>query len=269
MPKQLDNKQIQGLQKILSLLEPDALTRKEFTENFSRVLKFLTELKAKNKGEFASLNKSISDLADKIKEDNSNDIVTLKGEANKTYSGLSAELRKIIDDKIASIRDGIDGADADEDRVSIIASERAIEAVKPLIPTNSGLKKQILSMGRLLRKALKKKLKIKDIKDLRKELDELKKLRSQTIMTGSGSGGIGGHVRYHDLSASLDGGVTRTFSLPAFARVLDVKLSSIAVMRQDVDYTINGSDFQITFTAEISDNRLLSGQSCWIIYAQM
>ena len=183
------------------------------------------------------------------------------GALKKQENGMNFirdEVNKLKDGK-----DGVDGKDADEDKVSIIASERAIEAVKPLIPTTDGIKKEILNMGKLLRKALKRKLKISDIQGLREELDK----RGKTIYTGSGGAEIGGHVRYSDISASLDG-ATRTFSLPAFSRVLQVNLSSFPnILRENTDFTVNGSTFQITFTSEISLNALSSGQTCVILYA--
>jgi len=258
-----DAKSLEKMKQLLTFVDEDVLSRKEFTENFAKVLKFLTGLKEKNQGEFTNLNKNMSDLSKKIKGDNLSDLTITKSEINKLFSGLSDKLGKLVDDKIASVRDGFDGKDADEERVSIIASERALESVTPLIPTTKGIKRDILKMGKLLRKALKKKLKISDIIGLK---EALKKQGVHSL--SGGSGGIGGSIRYYDLSASLDG-TTRTFTLPAFARVVDVKLSSVPVMREDTDYTINGSTFQITFTSEISDNDISSGQSCWILYSQM
>ena len=200
---------------------------------------------------------------EKLKGDNSNELGSMNKNIDNLFSKFSGEINKILDDRIALIKDGEDGADADEHRVSIIASERALEAVKPLIPTTSGIKKELLKMGRILRKALKKKLRISDIKGLKEALDK------KVIYTGtSGGAGMGGSIRFYDLSSQLNG-VLKTFQLPAFARVVDVKLSSIPVMREDTDYEINGSTFQITFKSGVKASTALdSGQSCWILYAQ-
>lgn len=270
MPK-TNEKNLRKLNRLLQAMDEDSLTRAEFTDQFTRVLNFLKSLKEKNQGEFSNLNKSISDLSNKIKEDNSNDIVKLKGEVSKTHSGLSEELRRIIDEKITSIRDGIDGRDADEDRVSIIASERAIEAIKPMIPTLDDIMSDLENMGKQIRKALKKKqLRILDIKNLRKELDELKKMKGEVIMTGGGSGGGGHIVKAYDLSASLNG-VLKTFSLPAFWRVINVHTggSIPPTMRPTVDYTTDASAMTITFTSEINAaTTLASGQTIIVTYSE-
>lgn len=266
MPK-TNEKNLRKLNRLLQAMDEDSLTRAEWKTEVKKMVDFLTSLRDKNQTEFKNLNQSIADLREKLKGENSKDLTLTKDEMNKIFGGLSDKLSGLVDDKIASMRDGIDGEDADEDRVSIIASERAIEAVKPLIPTLDDIRESLSKMGKAIRKAIDKKLLIKDIKGLQKELDELKK--SRTIMTGGGGAGLGGHVRYKDLSASFDG-ATRTFSLPAFGRVLQVNLSSFPnILRETTDYTVNGSDFQITFTSEIPLNSISAGQTCIILYAEM
>lgn len=77
-----------------------------------------------------------------------------------------------------------------------------------------------------------------------------------------------GQVKFYDLSSSLNGSTT-TFSLPAFWRVFDVKLSSIPTLRQTVDYTVDGSAFTITFTSQINAaTDLASGQSLVVLYVE-
>lgn len=120
------------------------------------------------------------------------------------------------------------------------------------------------------------KLEINAIENLRKELDELKKKILHLMSVGGagkqilvgGTGGGGRITKVYDLSASLDG-ATKTFSLPSFWRVIDVKLSSLPVLRPTTDYTVDGSAKQITFTTEVDvQNHLASGQSLIVIYAE-
>lgn len=266
MPK-IKQENLNKLSQALFAMDDYAVSKEDFLRQFKRLLEFLKKLKAKNQGEFKNLNQSIADLSEKLKGDNYNEVTSHKSEINELFNSLSAELRKIADDKIASMVDGIDGKDADEDRVSIIASERALEAVVPLIPTNKTLRKQILAMGRLLRKALKKKLRISDIKDLREELDELKK--SKVIMTGGGSSGGGHIVKAYDLSDQLNG-VLKTFALPAFWRVISVHSSSFPnAFRPTTDYTTDASAMTITFTAEITaGTTLATGQTIIVTYSE-
>src|SRR3990167_5433399 len=84
-------------------------------------------------------------------------------------------------------------------------------------------------------------LKIKSIHKLQEELDELKKkIDSKVMPMGGGSSGGGRIVKTYDLSSSLDG-VLKTFSLPAFCRVLVVHLASspFSASRPTTDYTID------------------------------
>lgn len=75
----------------------------------------------------------------------------------------------------------------------------------------------------------------------------------------------GSYVYSYDLSASLDG-VTKTFTLPANARVIMVFASSTpGVFRPTTDYTTTAST--ITFTSEISAaSTLATGQTVIILY---
>lgn len=115
------------------------------------------------------------------------------------------------------------------------------------------------------------KLKIEAIGYLRKELDELKKLaRAKAIVVGSGGSSGGGRiVKSYDLSSFLNG-VTKTFSLPAFYRIISVHSTSFPfAFRESVDWTSDASAMTITFTSEISaSSTLASGQTITIIYSE-
>lgn len=118
------------------------------------------------------------------------------------------------------------------------------------------------------------KLSIDAIRDLREELKKIYKLLSSnkggTVYVGGSGGATGGKiVKSYDLSASLDG-VTKTFALPAFWRVISVHLSSFpGILRPTTDYTTDGTNMTITFTSEISAaSSLASGQSLLIVYSE-
>ena len=111
------------------------------------------------------------------------------------------------------------------------------------------------------------KLSIEAIKDLRKELDDLKK-KNRGGGYASTAGGRGA-VKLYDLSDQLNG-VLKTFNLPAFWRVIDVKSSSFPnAFRPDVDYTTDGALMTITFTSEINaGSTLATGQTLLVEYAE-
>jgi len=170
-------------------------------------------------------------------------------------------------------RDGADGRDGQDaniteiiTRASTIASELAEDALRPLIPTAETIRAEMPP---------KEELKVSSIKGLKrrldriaKRLDELKKQKVQ--VTAGGGGDIGGHVRYYDLSGSLNG-VLKVFTLPAFARVLSVQSSSFPnAFRETTDYVVDGSAFTITFTSEIdAATTLATGQTITILYATL
>ncbi|MEK6879741.1 MAG: hypothetical protein AABY22_09050, partial [Nanoarchaeota archaeon] len=112
-------------------------------------------------------------------------------------------------------------------------------------------------------------LKISAVKNLEEELDKLRKQKSISPIYVGGGSASGGHiVKAHDLSASLNGSL-KTFSLPAFWRVISVSLSSLTPLRENVDFTVNGSNFTLTFTSEVDESTLLAvGQSCLVIYSE-
>lgn len=114
-------------------------------------------------------------------------------------------------------------------------------------------------------------LKISAIEDLRDELDRLRKQVTQKVYVGGGggSGVMGGHVQYYDLSSQLNGSL-RVFSVPAFARILNVQLSSFPnILRPTVDWTSDAAAMTLTLTSEIPDQSLSAGQTLVILYANL
>lgn len=107
------------------------------------------------------------------------------------------------------------------------------------------------------------KLDIDAIKNLRQELDELRKFKSKVI-TG---GGITGRdiIKSYDLSPFLDGS-TKTFAVPGNWTVLSVSGTSFPfTYRRLVDYTFTPQE--ITFTDEITAaTSLAAGQTIEILY---
>jgi hypothetical protein len=95
--------------------------------------------------------------------------------------------------------------------------------------------------------------------------DALKKKTSGGLIVAQARG----TVRVYDLSSQLDG-VTKTFSLPAFWRILNVDTSSFPnALRPTVDYTSDGNAMTITFTSEIdAASTLATGQTVIVTYAE-
>jgi len=107
---------------------------------------------------------------------------------------------------------------------------------------------------------------IKGLDELLKKLE--KKIGSAIYVGGGGSTG-GKIVKAYDLTSSLNGAL-KTFSLPAFWRVISVHSSSFPyVFRPTIDYTTDASAMTITFTSEIDETTTLAtGQTLLVEYAE-
>lgn len=152
-------------------------------------------------------------------------------------------------------RDGIDGRDGKNGR-----DGRDGKDGSPDTADDIRNKLELLPEG--------EKLNIDAIEHLREELDDLR--RKRATMTGGGGGAMPGrYILPHDLSSSLDG-ATKTFSLPAFNRIVLVLSSSTPVpLRKDVDWTEDANNMQITFTSNVDETTVLAPpQTLLILYAQ-
>lgn len=112
------------------------------------------------------------------------------------------------------------------------------------------------------------KLKIDAIGFLAEKLEDLE----QRIKSGGGHHTFAvqrGQLKVYDLSEQLDG-MTATFLLPAFWRVISVQSTSTpGIFRPTVDYTADASVPSITFTSQIDATTTLApGQTLLVIYAE-
>lgn len=110
-------------------------------------------------------------------------------------------------------------------------------------------------------------LKIEAIKDLREELDRLKKLIGGGQTQVVGGGGVRGRIKSYDLSSQLNG-VLKTFNLPANWTVISVATSSFpGALRPIIDYTYTPTS--VTFTSQIdAATTLATGQTVIATYEE-
>jgi len=237
----------------------DHLGKAEFTAAFSKVADSIQELRSTNEAEFAAIQTTVDLLAKKLAEDNTNDLSTFKAEA-KTLLGseIAAALASVndkltaVDERVSQLKDGEMGLQGEQGPQGPAGSADSAEDVRNKLELLEG----------------DERLKIEAIKDLREELDKLKKSISSS---SSGTSFVisRGAVKMYDLSPSLNG-ILKTFALPAFWRVISVHTSSFPnILRPDVDYTTDGALMKITFTNEIdASTTLAAGQSVIIVYGE-
>ena len=161
----------------------------------------------------------------------------------------------LVRDKVSSLKSGDDGISPEiQDIVEEVLTQiQQPEQKEILLDTPEQFRDKVVPIIEEL------------IKDIQKDV---KGLKFRPMPTGSGGVG-GGHVKVFDLSESLDGS-TKTFSLPAYWRIISVTSSSFpTAFRPITDYTTDEANSKITFTSEVDASTMLaSGQSIIIVYAE-
>lgn len=293
---------IQNKTKEMLLILESTMTKETFLNSFKRVIehakKVEKELRAnmdiktqQANDDLASLVKQMQELkeiylksvervdaeTEKIKEDNKSTLsnvkrwafqrvgdLVIKNKVNESLQSLVAEM----EGKISELNE------YEPPEVSEIVQEStklATEGLLPLIPVIDKLEEELPKYGEAVRDALEllqddERLDITAIKGLEELLEEIKQTK---VLGGAGGSGAGKfNTSKHNLSGSLDGS-TRTFNLPAFREVISVHLSSLPLMIEDEDFTVDGSAGTITFTSEVSDLDLGANQRCLIIYSEI
>lgn len=99
-------------------MKKNHLTREEFVKEFARVLQFVKALKDGNTRNFSEILKRVEKAISSLETGNKDDVKRIKDESFKTISKYIAIASKEItlkfnqlDEKMASIKDGLDGRD--------------------------------------------------------------------------------------------------------------------------------------------------------------
>lgn len=298
----LDEKNIKGLNpgKIKQIKEfvdlvKNTLTQDEFLEAFKKIIEHQKKLgkeleeKIDNKTKVAEedlvrLNEILEGLKDsfqeaidavieernRIVEENNSSLITMKKWAMDSMNKYLAKsgVKDVVRDfeaEAQSVLDRLNSLEApDIESLASEAKEMAMGELKDMIPN-------LEEKGEVMAEALNSieeeddKIKISAIKGLE---EALKKLGRAGLLSGAG-GSTGKRSNKYDLSDSLDGS-TKTFTLPAFYRILTVHSSSAPwIFRETTDYTADAAASTITFTSEIeASTTLASGQTIIITYEE-
>lgn len=270
------------LDKIASViheLDKDRVTTSDFKEIIDVLVQFAKEGRDLTEQEMIKVQNACDRLMSDMEQEHNQHMKEMKAEMQSlktslfdkvdtklsTLDTLKTKLVSTIDEKLGTVKNGEDGEDGISPDPIEVASMVLAEMPDPLDieDVRNGL--EVLPDG--------EKLEINAIQDLPKRLDELENKIKRVSNRGNAvisSGGVGGRiVKIHDLSDSLNGS-TKTFSLPAFWRVLSVHTSSFPnILRPTIDYTVDGTLMQITFTSEIdASTTLATGQTVIIQYAE-
>jgi hypothetical protein len=176
---------LQRLEKMLDIVfDKERLTASDFEEAFKAVKKHLDKLHEQNKREIAALSSAIADALERFKADNETFAGTLS--ETDTQRGLDAEIRlneaiSKLDARIAAIKDGENGKDAD--------TTALLKELAKRIPKIEEIENKLPVLGQPIRDSLElleegDRLKIEAVDGLREELDAIKK---QAKKSGSGA----------------------------------------------------------------------------------
>lgn len=270
-----EEKNIQKLRKLLSLMEPDGLTEESFKQHFQNVLDFVKKLKVNNEEYRTDLETRYEDRVKAIEDRYSGDMGKINEEVSKFAKEEITKMLSEVQKKLEEVKDGRDGLDADEEMILEKATEEATknatENIKPLIPKIEDIEKDLPKLGNRIRDGLEllegeERLDISAIKGLKELLSDLES--GIKMATSKISGGGGGRVtRSYDLSPYLDGS-TKIFTLPSMWRIITiVNTSTPTIFRPTVDYTYDAGTNTLTFTSEIEASASLAGgQTIMITY---
>lgn len=241
------------LEQILKMLD-DGMTKQDFVKAFEKVLEFVVKSKKEQDAFLEKLTALHDTMMSKMEREHltgmtgmKNEVMKMCDEHIKHLTGMTGMKMKEMDKKMTEMQNGLDGEDGKDADPKMVAD---MVLSKIIIPDVTPLKKEI--------------------DDLKEMIKKMKKSYGKTIFVGGNGGATGGGiVKVYDLSAQLDG-VTKTFALPAFWRVLTADLSSFPnALRPTVDFTTDGAAMTITFTSAIdAASSLATGQTCIITYAE-
>lgn len=260
---QLSKEELAGLFEV-------GLTKTEILAVFKKMMDTIQAHQQGNRNDFNATQGRYDQIVNEIKQNYSSDMEQVK---QKALDFVNAENKKMVLShgvRLGGMENKLNSVSAEHPRLYQRINDVKNELLSRL-PKQVVLENEIPEMGKEIKESVQnlkegERWEIEDVNGLKKKLEEMDKASNSRVSFGGG-GGNKQNVYYYDLSASLDGS-TKTFSLPAFSRILDVKLSSAPVLRPTVDWTSDTDTSSVTFTSEISaDPLLLAGQSLMVLYA--
>jgi len=252
---------IEKLKKLLEIAN-DGLSEKKFLDNFRTVIDVIKKAKEEMALTVKSLDTKYNAVVSNIEDICLKDVKNIRDEAMKF---CTQEMRKLIsehraklteiDNKIASIRDG---KDADEVIVAEKASNLAITAILDKVVAKDDLNEEISKAGNLIADTISGLLEIEDIKDLRKELDELKKIKGSRMFGGGGGFSLMAMTQYMITETPTDSGDHLTFTINHTPVSGTLKLyRSRARQNLTEDYTISNKTIVLSVALDPTSESLI------------
>ena len=250
-----DEESLTELQKHLE----SRLTKDDFIKSFEQVINLVLKVQKDQSEAITKLETTYGALMEKMRGDNSMSLSEMKAMMGNHFTEYTQRHTDTISQKMAEVKDG---KNADEEIMIKTITSQLKDKVSSVLDTPEQIRNKLEMLDG------NERLKMEAIKDLKEKLEEMEKKIPKNVYVGGSAGG-GRIVKSYDISSSLNG-VLKTFSLPAFWRVISVHLSSFPnILRETTDYTTSASAMTITFTSEIdAGTSLATGQTLVVIYSE-
>ena len=244
----ITEKNLKKLEKLFSLMDSDTLTKEDFVKAFENVVNVVLKIEKRNSEAIDLLEKTYSNLLEKIKNDHTSNLSDLKKEITAEYKSKI----NLLDGKIATIKDG---KDADETQIvkNVISQIKLPEQKETILDNAEQIRDKLESLKsdeRLDKNAIK-------------GLDDLLKSGYMIEKPIFSFGGRRGSVlRKYSLTSQCNG-VTKAFTLPIDTRdVLGVFGTQFPIQYDPSgDWTFEGR----TLTLGASVGAPETGQTLWTL----
>jgi hypothetical protein len=251
-------KNLKKLEDLLKIVD-EGVTKEEFVKAFENVVNLVLKIEKRNSDAVDALERTYANLLDKIRNDHTSSLSDV-GDQLKRIKTEHDNKMMAMDMKMAEVKDGKPGKDANEEKVIQSVMARIILLVLEKIDN------RLPSLGNSIRDGLEKlkndeRLDISAIKGL-EDYEDIKKSSKEKTIVYSGGGGAKGRVHYYDLTSQCNG-VLKTFTIPSNFGVLGVWGTQYPVnLRPMIDWTIGNKT--LTLTSEVSAPQ--TGQTLWCMY---
>jgi len=228
----IDKEKLNKFKEVISLIS-ESITRKEFVASFNKVLEFVKGIKEKNLIELSNIKKTVTDLFNKFKDENSR---LISKALNDQSDGMN-----FIRDKVRRIKNGLDGKDGRNgiDGKDGVSGKDGIDGNNGSPDTPEQIADKLETLPDESR------LKISAIDKLREELDELK-----NRPTGGGGSRKVVYTKRINLSSQCNG-TLKEFTMPKDCiDVLAVYGTQFPITFDEADFTFEGN--VLTLTSEVS-----------------
>lgn len=246
----MKEKNLTKLEKIIETLDEN-LTKEDFVKSFEQIIQLVLKIEKRNSEVVDMIEKTYANLVKRAQDDHTSAYTDLTGKVNHVFVGERlAEMKKLIDDRIAKIKDGKDGKD------SSVPGPKGLQGYpgkdgSPDTPGEVRDKLERLPSG--------EKLSIQAIQDLSKIIEELKNRPVGTV-----GGLISRRIRFIDdeTPTGTVNGTNKIFTVSKFPESGSLKVyRSGARQRVTEDYTLSGRT--ITFTVAPVVGEILLADFRW------